>query len=222
VSEEEFVVDAPAMFLRFTFDGYVGGTLDVRDLTLRNVSTRETIPNDSLRLVFDRQDNAIVTAPGYRSGILPDGHYVATLSASGITDDAGRPLDGDADGKAGGDHTYAFFFMAGDLDRNARVDFNDLAILAQNYNKGGTVFTTGDSSYDGVTDFNDLAVMAQRYNTSLPRPPREGAGAAARPVFSDSAIVASAEPLPAAEVFNAPALRPVPKARPAAARRRPG
>jgi hypothetical protein len=61
------------------------------------------------------------------------------------------------------------FTLLGDGDLDRKVDFNDLARLAQNYNSRGNTHTwlQGDFTYDGIVDFNDLASMAQNYNKSL-------------------------------------------------------
>ncbi|MDB5323495.1 MAG: Flagellar hook-length control protein FliK [Phycisphaerales bacterium] len=90
---------------------------------------------------------------------LPDGDYRLTLAAGAAQDAAGnRTTDA---------ITLDFFQFAGDFNRDRSVDFNDLAVLAQNYNGTGKTWATGDINGDGMTDFLDLALMAQRYNTSL-------------------------------------------------------
>jgi uncharacterized delta-60 repeat protein len=108
---------------------------------------------------------------------LPDGNYRATLPAGSVRDAAGNPL--------ASDFTFDFYVLAGDANRDRTVDFNDLAILAQNYNTtGGMTFDEGDFNYDGTVDFNDLAILAQRYNTTLAPP-----APAATPVFNTTAPV---------------------------------
>jgi len=88
------------------------------------------------------------------------------------------------------------------------VDFNDLAIVAQNYNKQGTRFSTADFTWDNKTDFNDLAILAQRYNTALP-----AAAVGAPTVFSDTPVATGSAAINAT-LFNTPALRPAPKLKP--------
>jgi hypothetical protein len=39
-----------------------------------------------------------------------------------------------------------FFVLAGDANRDRKVDFTDLAILAQSYNTAGRDFTRGNFS----------------------------------------------------------------------------
>jgi hypothetical protein len=61
--------------------------------------------------------------------------------------------------------------LPGDANLDRRVDFNDLAALAQNYNRtGGVTWRGGDFTFDANVDFNDLAILAQRYNTAFSAP----------------------------------------------------
>jgi hypothetical protein len=56
---------------------------------------------------------------------------------------------------------------AGDTNYDDAINFADLVILAQSYNKSGngTVFwETGDFNYDWKVDFADLVILAQNYN----------------------------------------------------------
>jgi hypothetical protein len=54
----------------------------------------------------------------------------------------------------------------GDATGDRKVDFLDLAIMAQSYNTftGGATSWTGDFNGDGNVDFLDLAILAQNYN----------------------------------------------------------
>jgi hypothetical protein len=56
----------------------------------------------------------------------------------------------------------------GDADLTGICDFNDLLVLAQNYNNnsGTAVWSQGDFTYDGSVNFSDLLVLAQNYNAS--------------------------------------------------------
>lgn len=55
--------------------------------------------------------------------------------------------------------------IAGDINLDLAVNFDDLLLLAQNYDAAGTgkVWGQGDSNYDGVVDFDDLLGLAQNY-----------------------------------------------------------
>jgi hypothetical protein len=114
---------------------------------------------------------------------------VVTLSSSGITNATGGQLDGDANGTAGPNFDFNFFFMAGDANHDASVDFNDLVALAQHYNAPGISPAQGDFNYDNSVDFNDLVILAQRYNTSLPA---AGAGATLAASFAADWAAATA------------------------------
>jgi hypothetical protein len=57
--------------------------------------------------------------------------------------------------------------LAGDANLDGSVNFADLLIVAQNYQKTGTTFATGDFNADGTTNFADLLVVAQNYNTTI-------------------------------------------------------
>ncbi|MDB5320693.1 MAG: uncharacterized protein JWN40_2324 [Phycisphaerales bacterium] len=69
--------------------------------------------------------------------------------------------------------------LPGDANLDGKVDFLDLAKLAQSYNSTVSGITDswwlkGDFNYDGKVDFLDLARLAQNYNTSaVPAAPGE-------------------------------------------------
>jgi hypothetical protein len=79
-------------------------------------------------------DRSTLSATLYFGRTLPDGNYRLTAFATDITDAAGNPLDGNADGTGGDNFTYDFYVLAGDANRDRNVDFNDLVALAQHYN----------------------------------------------------------------------------------------
>jgi hypothetical protein len=55
--------------------------------------------------------------------------------------------------------------VAGDADVNGMVNFQDLVVLAQNYNLStGRAWQTADFNGDGATNFADLVPLAQNYN----------------------------------------------------------
>ena len=68
--------------------------------------------------------------------------------------------------------------LPGDASLDGRVDFIDLATMAQNYNRSvsgvtDSWWTLGDFTYDGLVDFADLALLAQNYNRSAVAGPGE-------------------------------------------------
>jgi hypothetical protein len=96
------------------------------------------------------------------SNTLADNRYRATVPAGSVRDAAGNLLASDLD--------LPFFVLAGDINHDAKVDFADLVILAQNYNASGRSFSQGNLNYssDGKVDFADLVILAQQYNKTLP------------------------------------------------------
>lgn len=91
-------------------------------------------------------------------GAIPDGNYRATLRAGAIQDAAGNLL--------ASDRVLDFFILAGDANRDRRVDIDDFGILASRFNQPG-VFSQGDFNYSGTTDIDDFAILAGKFNTTL-------------------------------------------------------
>jgi hypothetical protein len=56
--------------------------------------------------------------------------------------------------------------LPGDADMNRAVNFADLLVLAQNYNRTyGATWLNGDFDWNGAVNFADLLILAQAYNT---------------------------------------------------------
>ncbi|HEY7119950.1 MAG TPA: fibronectin type III domain-containing protein [Tepidisphaeraceae bacterium] len=85
--------------------------------------------------------------------------------------------------------------LAGDANLDGSVDFNDMTLLARNYNAvvGGSAWQQGDFNGDGVVDFNDLTLMAQNYNTAQANtdPISDSEWGTITPVTSDGASTAT-------------------------------
>jgi hypothetical protein len=174
ITASSFTFDALPHKLTFTFDQDVSASLAAADFFIRKTDgTGQITPT---LLPYDSVNNRItLTLPG----ITPDGRYVVTLSSTGITNATGGQLDGDGNGAAGPDFDFNFFFLSGDANHDASVDFNDLVALAQHYNTPASGPALGDFNYDGNVDFNDLVTLAQHYNISLPSPGLTASGPAA-------------------------------------------
>jgi extracellular elastinolytic metalloproteinase len=154
--------------LRLVFSEDVGASLSVSDLVLQNLTDQTMIPPDTMVLSYDAStQTALVTFPALAGTVLRDGDYLLTLHTADVTDSSGNPLDGDDDGYAGGDHTFDFFVLAGDANRDRTVDINDLAILAMNWRKSGMLFSQGDFNHDGLVDAKDLGVLSRNWQKSL-------------------------------------------------------
>jgi hypothetical protein len=160
--------------LAYTFNEDVSASLTVDDLEVKPAPGGDGVPPITPISVDWNADTR--TATFTFNNDFADGDYVATLFAAGITDGQSMPLSTDL--------AYAFFAMAGDVNRDRSVDFNDLVLLAQNYNTTGRAWSDGDLTGDGTIDFNDLVILAQEYNTTLPPIP----AASAAPVAAPSAV----------------------------------
>lgn len=152
----------PLPSLRVEFSEPVAPSFSIDDFTLKNLTTNTTLDNFSLTTTFEvAKDNFVVTFDSFAGRVLPDGNYRLTIPAGNIRDAANNPMAADL--------AYDFFVLAGDANRDRKVDFNDLVVLAQNYNTVDRTFAEGNFDYsaDGVVDFNDLVLLAQRYGHGL-------------------------------------------------------
>ena len=91
---------------------------------------------------------------------------LSEASALGYTDGAvwlGKTIDATT-------VLFGFTYKA-DSNLDQRVEFQDLIVLAQNYNATGldvlTSWTKGDATGDGIVEFQDLVALAQVYNLSV-------------------------------------------------------
>jgi CSLREA domain-containing protein len=137
-------------------------------------------------IVFDFNDDASVTF-GRSSFTLTNrttGQLISPTVGSLQWNDAGTRaalvvtnLLADGDYRVtNGTSTFDFFVLAGDANRDRAVNFDDLLLLAANYNQTARTFSQGDFNYDGAVNFDDLLMLAARYNTglssaSMPPPP---------------------------------------------------
>jgi parallel beta-helix repeat protein len=94
---------------------------------------------------------------------LPDGDYRATISAGSVSDTLGNLLSSNI--------LCNFFVLGGDANRDRKVDINDLAILAMNWQSSGRIFSQGDFNYDGKVDAADLGILSSHWQQALPPPP---------------------------------------------------
>jgi len=161
----------------YTLSEGIAGTLEATDLVLLDRTHNTPVSPDFVSATFNPLSNEVTFRfPGFLAGALPDGDYRATLTAGSLSDGSGNGVAASP--------AVDFFTFAGDANHDRTVDFNDLVLLAQNYNTPGKRFSTGDFNYDGICDFNDLVLLAQRYNTSLPAPVVAGAAVGAGSVAS--------------------------------------
>lgn len=62
---------------------------------------------------------------------------------------------------------YHYAMIPGDLDRDGKVDFSDLAALARSYEQGNATWDSGDFNNDGTVGFDDLLALARNYGQTL-------------------------------------------------------
>lgn len=142
--------------IRFSFNAAVASSLSASDLILK----RQGVGDSFFASGVESADGG-KSATFRFSELLPDGYYTATVPGGTVEDTAGGVLAADAVG--------SFFVLAADANRDRKVDFADLVVLAQNYNTTGKTFSQGNFDYSpgGAVNFADLVVLAQRYNVSL-------------------------------------------------------
>jgi hypothetical protein len=198
-----FAVD-PSQALTLQFGEDVGASLTASDLQITNLTNPGGPPATSPVSYDPTTRRAAVT---FTPTVLPDGNYRVSLLAAGVTDPAGNPVT---------PWTFDFFVLAADANRDRTVNFEDLVILAQNYNTTGKTFSTGDFNYDGDVDFEDLVLLAQRYNTGQPQPPPAAAATATVSPPRGPALALAPKRRSAAAIFNTttPVRQPVPKTLP--------
>jgi VCBS repeat-containing protein len=105
-------------------------------------------------------------------GSLPDGNYRLIVRGDKIRDAAGRLLDGDGDGSAGGNRVDEFFRRFGDTDGDDDVDCFDAEVFESTFNK-----RSHQSGYLWYLDYNangriwaeDLALFLLGYFRSARR-----------------------------------------------------
>jgi hypothetical protein len=162
VNEFRFDVDVPQQTVVVRFDRDVGASLVASDFELLNTTTNTPVNAASIVLNYDAATfTARLTFPSLQYGALPDGRYTLTINRNNVTA-AGVPMF------ASDQRTLSF--LLGDANRDDRVNFADLLILAQNYDSAGRTFSQGNFDYDsaGAVSFGDLLILAARYDTSLP------------------------------------------------------
>jgi hypothetical protein len=136
-----------------------------RGLVLSRTVSARISANDPTRAEF------LVTLPDG----LPDGRYRLSIPRTMLVDALGNTT--------GSDIVIDATFMLGDATGDGAINFDDLLVLATNYNQSGRTTSQGDFSYDGTVNFDDLLILAARYNTSLSS---AGIGALSAPPAGDA------------------------------------
>jgi hypothetical protein len=103
-------------------------------------------------------------------GSLVDGIYRLTILSAQVSS-SGQPLDGDANGTAGGNFTLDLHRLYGDFNGDRTVNVTDLAAFRNAFGA-----TTSDPNYlpfldfngDGVINLTDLTQVRNRFGVFLP------------------------------------------------------
>jgi carboxypeptidase D len=140
------------------FSEYVAESLTASDLSLQNLTTGESIAITPAMLTYGAAGANIATLS--LASAPPDGRYRLTLANGSVSDLAGNAIVGSV--------TRDFTFLRGDATGDGAVNFDDLLVLAANYNQSSKTFSQGDFNYTGTVDFDDLLLLAARYNSTLP------------------------------------------------------
>ena len=108
-------------------------------ITLHNDTQSTDIPTPNISYGISA-DQLVLTFPGYANGTLPDGDYTLTVSATGVSDLAGNPLNG------GTNYTMTFYFLNGDANHDRHVNLLDFNILAGNFNQSRAILRMATST----------------------------------------------------------------------------
>jgi hypothetical protein len=129
-------------------------------LFIENITTGQTILSNQFVRSYDSPTHQATFS--YTAGILPDGNYRATLLAAGISTPQGAT--------PAADYSFDFVVLAGDANRDRKVDIADLGILASNWQQSPRTFSKGDFDYSGTVDVNDLGMLATRWQQQVAAP----------------------------------------------------
>jgi hypothetical protein len=179
VTASQFMFNAPKPALSFTFSQQVGASVDPSDITVTNLDTGQVIPTSAIALSYDTPTRTLtVTFPGIGHAVLPDGHYSAVVSATGIVGNTANPM--------ASDYTLPFRVLAGDADGNGVINFDDYVAIDNGFNDHLTGFSNGDFNYDGVVNFDDYVIIDLAFNNQ--GHPAANPGTRAQPVFGGQRI----------------------------------
>jgi hypothetical protein len=108
-------------------------------------------------------NTAHFTFPAYQHGVLPDGNYRVTIAAGNVTDASMNSM--------GQTYTMDFYVLAGDVNRDRRVNNSDLLAISPYFGTtSGATFSMGDINYDGRVNNSDLLGISPNFGKSLPPP----------------------------------------------------
>jgi len=171
VTSANFPSDIAGNRLLFTFDQDVSSVIAASDIQITNQTTGATVPTNQIHVNYNASaKTATFSVIGLDHATLADGNYTAILSASSFNLPGGISLDGNNDGTAGDDFTFAFFELKGDANHDRVVNTADLAIVLSHLGNTSATLSQGDLNYDGKVDFQDFQTIELTFGNSLPSP----------------------------------------------------
>ena len=139
---------------RFTFSEDVRVLADA--LHLHNVTTGEDFPASMSS--FDH----LTGTWDYSQVALTDGRYSGTLWHLKVSDLAFNRLDGDNDGVAGGEYSFPFSVLLGDINGDLVVDSDDADGFEAQFGMSGDSLAS-DFDSDGSVGLSDFAVLRSKF-----------------------------------------------------------
>jgi fibronectin-binding autotransporter adhesin len=158
------------------------GTSTEGSLTIGAGSTLD-ISNNTFDINYGASADPISTIVTYLAGGYDGGNWAGTFGIVSSTAAAGGLTPKLSIGYADGDDAYDLarvaglqpnqivvkYTLAGDANLDGVVNFADLLIVAQNFNKTGEDWVGGNFIYNttGLVNFSDLLIVAQNFNKAL-------------------------------------------------------
>ncbi|MGA2230225.1 MAG: autotransporter-associated beta strand repeat-containing protein, partial [Tepidisphaeraceae bacterium] len=154
------------------------GASAVSSLTVNPGATLD-ITNNSLAINYTGADPVAAIRSALAGGYSGGTWKGTGIASSYAADSPGLFSVGYADGSrdpgspAQPNQILVKFTLAGDANLDGTVNFSDLLVVAQNFNRsvdasGNPVdWADGDFDYDGVVNFSDLLIVAQNFNKTL-------------------------------------------------------
>ncbi|MBX3436359.1 MAG: hypothetical protein KF861_02635 [Planctomycetaceae bacterium] len=129
-------------------------------LALFNHTTGQSVDVSGAALVGNGTTSitwVLADGPGGLADIvLPDGRYTAELAAGDTTPGLAQSF------------AFEFHKLAGDVDGDGLVNFNDYFEVRQNFDTFGLAYRPGDGDGDGLVNFNDYFAVRENFDAVLP------------------------------------------------------
>ncbi|MGA2231504.1 MAG: autotransporter-associated beta strand repeat-containing protein [Tepidisphaeraceae bacterium] len=155
------------------------GAVQVSSLTINSGSTLDITNNELVINYGSAANDPASTIRGYlTSGYGLDTWTGPGISSSAAATNAGLYAVGYADGNvdagtpAQANQVVVKYTLAGDANLDGIVNFADLLVVAQNFNRSNSNgnpidWADGDFNYDNTVNFADLLLVAQNFNKTL-------------------------------------------------------